>query len=153
MTGRDPLAYLSDWGVTQPDKGSQGYNGSDGGDYEGNHPAAIDSGSHPLSTEEGVEYEPCYGQDAEDAGQKASAWGMTQSEIGKGFEKVDGYDDGQYHQDIPASNQFDRGSGSDVRAKEFKATEGRGFDGRGHDKSTPGEQQIGSADYPFGSRS
>jgi hypothetical protein len=83
--------------------------------------------------------------DCDDVGQKGSTWGLSQSDLERGYSKPERYDDGQYNQDIPQSNVHDRGSGSASRAAEFKSTEGKGFDGTGHDKPSPGREAMGSS--------
>ena len=85
-----------------------------------------------------------HSDDVKDTGTKSSAWGMSAKDQARGYEGPSKYDSGQFEQNIPQTNEHDYGAGSANRAREFKSTEGEGFDGVGHDKRNPGTQQIGS---------
>jgi hypothetical protein len=93
-----------------------------------------------------------HSSDCEDVGQKGATWGMSSSDVARGYEGPERYDSGIYEQDIPQTNVHDYGAGSAARAKEFKSTEGRGFDGVGNDKRNPGTQQIGSSSVKPGNQ-
>lgn len=148
------LDYLKGWDPKPGDgernnaSGNDGSGQVDGQNYDGNvSPSRWDM---PVSPEWGYgEDGPTGGyghsKDCDDVGQKGSTWGLSQSDLERGYSKPERYDDGQYNQDIPQSNVHDRGSGSASRAAEFKSTEGKGFDGTGHDKPSPGREAMGSS--------
>lgn len=154
----DLTKYLRDWDPKPQDgearKNASGSDSSgqvDGENYDGNVPARWDM---PISPEWGIGPEGNSGgfghsRDCEVNPNGATA-GMSQSDLERGYSKPaenSRYGDGR-GQDVPPTNVHDRGAGSASRAAEFKSTEGRGFDGRGHDKSSPGEEQVGSSRFP-----
>jgi hypothetical protein len=63
---------------------------------------------------------------------------MSQSDIARGFESAEPYDNGQFDQAVPSTNEWDRGAGSDSYAREHSATTGRGFDGTGTTRTRSG---------------
>jgi hypothetical protein len=83
---------------------------------------------------------------------------MDRDEIAAGYSKPKSDGDGSalegprqpggsYPASIPSTNSHDRGSGSDVRSREF-SEEGKGFDGVGNDKPSPGREAMGSTRLP-----
>jgi hypothetical protein len=157
------LDYLKAWDLPAQEgdsrKNASGAD-SDAPDYDGGVPARWPM---PENTDYGYGKDGNSGgyghsEDCRDAGQKASAWGMSGSDIERGFEspKSDGegpllgprQPGGSFEQSIPSSNPHNRGSGSDVRAREFADTEGRGFAGEGNDKPSPGREAMGSTRLP-----
>jgi hypothetical protein len=158
--------YLDDWKLDKQSgderKNSSGANSSgqvDGADYDGGNPYRWPA---PISPEYGIgpKEATSYGHsdDVKDTGPKSSAWGMSREDQARGYESgdPDGQGpvlgprqvDGSFPQGIPQGYTgpgYDRGTGSDVRSREF-SEEGKGFDGRGQPKSTsnPGGQSIGS---------
>jgi hypothetical protein len=140
---RTPTSYLTDdWSGTPP--GGTNASGveehGDGNDNSGN-PMRWDLPPSPewgWNEKEGKMTSYGHSDDVEDTGTRSSAWNMSKEEIAKGFEPAERYDDGQHHQDIPATNEWDRGAGSEPRAREFSSTEGREFTGVGHSKNRSG---------------
>jgi hypothetical protein len=153
---RSPTDYLKDdWGMTPPG----GTNASGVTETpDGPAPSVPYNQDAPLNEEWGMLRKGDGGfghsDEVKDTGTKSSAWGMDKDEIAQGFErpKSDGeggvletrQPDGSFPQALPTSNPHDRGAGSDAYAREHSDTTGRGFDGRGHDISNPGKEQLGS---------
>jgi hypothetical protein len=134
--------YVNDWSMPeQSDESRKNASGADssGSDYDWNIPFRGDVPSPEWGGQAGDPPGGGYdSDDCKDTGTKSSAWGMSQADIARGYEGPERYDDGVYAQDIPSTNEWDRGAGSDVYAKEHSATTGRGFDGTGTTKSRSG---------------
>jgi hypothetical protein len=134
---RNPTSYLTDdWGLSKdPDQSDL------------NVPYQSDVPSPEWGGQSGVDEGAGggYGHSSDVEVTDGAKGGMSKDDLARGFAKGERYDDGQYNQDIPARNEWDRGAGSETRAKEFTSTEGRGFDGRGHDKPSPGREAMGSS--------
>jgi len=136
---RSPTDYLSDtWGIEKsPDESDRG------NPYRVDAPESPEWGLGPkgytsYGHSDDVKYDP-----------KADTWDMSAKDVAQGYSKPgdDAKEPGvaSYEQNIPTTNEWDRGSGSATRAKEFKSTEGEGFDGVGHDKPSPGREALGSS--------
>jgi hypothetical protein len=153
---RSPTDYLSDsWGMDPPGgdnasgAGETGDNEHSGIPFSWNMPPEPRWGMATNKPDDGG-----YGHSDEVKETKGATWGMDKDEIAQGFERLksDGeggvletrQPDGSFPQALPTSNPHDRGAGSDAYAREHSDTTGRGFDGRGHDISNPGKEQLGS---------
>jgi hypothetical protein len=114
----------------------------------------------PPSEEWGLEKEGSsggYGHSSDvDAKDDYKSWpGIDKDDVARGYVpgKSDGegsvlgtrQPDGSFPQSIPDTNKWDRGAGSDSYAREHSETTGRGFDGRGNDKPSPGREAMGSS--------
>jgi hypothetical protein len=136
--------YVNDWNMPdQSGDSRKNASGADssGGDYEYGVPYRQESPPSPEWGGQGSE-NPGGGfghsDDCKDTGTKSSAWGMSKEDVARGYEGPEKYDDGVYAQDIPSTNEWDRGAGSDSYAKEHAATTGRGFDGTGTSRNRSG---------------
>jgi hypothetical protein len=135
--------YIGDWGKVG-DK--------DGGDYDGGVPYRDNM---PPSPEYGYTEDKIgtggYGHsdDCKDVGQKGASWGAKQSDIERGYEPAERYDAGQFEQQIPEKNEWDRTVPySDERGRSNTGA----YTGVGNDKRNPGTQQIGSSSVKPGNQ-
>jgi hypothetical protein len=149
---RTPVSYLSDsWGMDPPG----GTNASGAGDTPGYPAPSIPyNQDSPLNEEWGMlrKGDGGYGHSDEvkDTGTKSSAWNMSREDQAKGFERPGSGGAGEpgtasFEQSIPTTNEWDRGAGSERFAREGEWAGGKGFDGRGHDKPSPGREAMGSS--------
>jgi hypothetical protein len=145
--------YLKDWdNPSQSGDSRKNASGadSDGGDYEYGNPYRAPMPESPewgLGPKDATSFG--HSDTVKDTGTKSSAWGMSKEDQARGYERPGSGDAGKpgtasFEQEIPERNIHDRGSGSDVRRAEFSSTEGRGFDGRGNDKPSPGREAMGT---------
>jgi hypothetical protein len=145
--------YLKDWNTpTQSGDSRKNASGadSDGGDYEYGNPYRAPA---PETPEWGLGPKgyTSYGH-SDDVKETTDvkAWGLDKDDVARGYEKPGSGGAGEpgtasFEQNIPTSNEWDRGAGSDSYAREHSATTGRGFDGRGNDKPSPGREAMGSS--------
>jgi hypothetical protein len=144
---RSPTSYLQDDWSGKPPGGDNASGVSETPD--GPAPSVPFTQDAPLNPDWGMLGEGRGGfghsSDVEDTGTKSSAWGMSKEDQARGYEGPERYDSGQYEQDIPQKNDWDRGAGSDTYAREHSETTGRGFDGGGNNKPSPGREALGSS--------
>jgi hypothetical protein len=150
--------YLGDWNIPEQSgdsrKNASGADTDEGGDSERGNPYRVKMPESPewgLGKDGGTSFGH---SDTVEVNKQGASWGMDKDEIAKGYSvpKSDGEGGvletrqryGSFEQSIPSTNEHDRGSGSASRAKEFKSTEGEGFDGVGNDKPSPGREAMGS---------
>jgi hypothetical protein len=162
---RGLTSYLDDWGPVKPLDGDAADRRNASGTDVGSEEAAYGYPAPSVPFNQDVPLNPEWGMLGKGRGgfghsedieskQDYAAWNMEKADVERGYSspKSDGEGpvlgsrqvDGSYPQSIPSVNVHDRGAGSDVRAKEFSSTEGREFTGVGHERSSPGKQQLGS---------
>jgi hypothetical protein len=151
---RTPDDYAKDWNIK--DQSADQRNNASGAGTEGvdNESANPYRWKMPPSPEWGVDTSYGHSDDVEAVNLAKEA---GKDLLTKGYERGESDGDGgvletrqaggSFPQAIPSSNSHDRGSGSDVRSREF-SEEGRGFDGTGNDNPHPGTEQIGSSKLP-----
>lgn len=74
-----------------------------------------------------------HSDDCKDVGQKGSTGGLSQADLERGYAKPERYDDGQFNQDVPQRNEWDR---TQSYAKEHHET--GAYDGTGSTKTGRG---------------
>jgi hypothetical protein len=147
---RTPTSYLEDsWGMDPPG----GTNASGAGetpDYPA--PSVPYNQDAPLNEEWGMlrKGDGGFGHADEVKQTKGATWGLDKDEIAAGYSKPGSGGAGEpgtasFEQSIPTTNEWDRGAGSERFAREGEWAGGKGFDGTGHDKPSPGREAMGSS--------
>jgi hypothetical protein len=132
---RSPTSYLQDdWGMKPP-----------GGDNASGVTETPDGPAPSIPATQDAPLNPEWGtlgvgrggfghsSDVEDSGTKSATWGMSKEDQARGYESGERYDSGQYEQDIPQKNEWNRAQ-DDI---------GTGHDPKRH--SNPGGQSLGSS--------